>query len=293
MTSQPQAVEQEIEPRQRDLGGFTVARVLPVASRRALGPFVFLDQMGPADFGPDQDFEVRAHPHIGLATVTYLWEGWIRHRDSLGSDLRIEPGALNLMTAGRGIAHSERNAAAEREDGTTRLYGFQVWVALPLEQEECEPAFVHHPLEDLPPVAGPGWQGRVVLGSAFGATSPVRMASETLYVDLALEAGASVILPAEAAERGVYLVEGKVTLDSSPYEPRRLLVLTPGTTPVLQAEESARVLMVGGAVLDAPRHLWWNFVSSSQDRIEQAKADWKSGRFPPVPGETDFIPLPE
>ncbi|GAB5471628.1 MAG: pirin family protein [Rhodospirillales bacterium] len=287
------SVIQVIEPRTRDLGGFTVGRVLPVAKRRNLGPFVFLDQMGPTTFGPDRDFEVRAHPHIGLATVTYLWDGWMQHKDSLGNDLAIRPGALNLMTAGRGIVHVERNRAADRPNGTTRLYGFQVWIALPQSAEEGDPAFVHHPAEDLPAISGPGWQGRVVLGRAFDAASPVATASETLYVDLALEAGASLEIPPAAAERGLLLVEGKARLDDTAYNPQRLLVLAEGSRPLLRAEEALRVLLIGGAPLDGPRHLWWNFVSSSKERIEQAKADWRAGRFDEVAGESDFIPLPE
>ena len=292
MSSSQSPVLLEIEPRPRDLGSFTVGRLLPVAQRRQIGPFVFLDQMGPASFGPDQDFEVSAHPHIGLATVTYLWEGWILHKDSLGSRQVIHPGAVNLMTAGRGIAHVERNHAADRPQGSTRLYGFQFWTALPQALEESEPRFDHRPAEALPLLDGPGWRARLVIGEAWGARAPVPAASPTLLLDIEMDPDAELVLP-PAEERGLFLVEGAARLEGRRWEPHRLLVLAPGTAPRLRADEPLRALLLGGAPLDGPRHMWWNFVSSSKERILAAQEDWRAGRFAPVPGESHRLPLPD
>jgi redox-sensitive bicupin YhaK (pirin superfamily) len=287
----PDAIEAIIAPRPRDLGGFTVARVLPAAERRMVGPFVFLDQMGPADFAPGSGIDVRPHPHIGLATVTYLFRGEILHRDSLGSVQPIRPGEINWMTAGRGITHSERTPPAIRADGGT-LAGMQSWVALPKDDEETAPSFAHHGAAALPVVDGEGRRVRVLIGTIYGARSPVRTFSETLYADVTLTSGATLQVPAEPEERALYLVDGTVEIAGETVAPGRLLVLRPAAEIAVTARSAARLMLLGGAKLDGPRHLWWNFVSSSRERIEQAKADWRDGRFPPVPGDGEFIPLP-
>ena len=282
-----------IPPRVHDLGGgFTVKRLLPHAKARSVGPFVFFDHIGPALLDADHPLEVRPHPHIGLATVTYLWEGAIMHRDSLGSLQEINPGDVNWMTAGRGIAHSERTP--ERLLGQAhRMHGLQTWVALPREHEEAAPAFVHHPAATLPVVELPGVRMTVVAGHAFGERAPVAVLSDTLYVSIDLQAGCSLTIPAEHAERALYPVDGELELDGQALPLSHLAVLEPGGEPLLRAVTDARVMLLGGAPLDGPRHIWWNFVSSSRERIEQAKADWRDGRFGQVPGETEFIPLPE
>jgi redox-sensitive bicupin YhaK (pirin superfamily) len=287
----PDAIETIIVPRPRDLGGFTVARVLPAAERRMVGPFVFLDQMGPADFAPGSGIDVRPHPHIGLATVTYLFRGEILHRDSLGSVQPIRPGEINWMTAGQGIAHSERTPPAIRASGGT-LAGLQSWIALPKDDEETAPSFAHHGAAALPVVDGEGRRVRVLIGTIYGARSPVRTFSETLYADVSLTSGATLPVPAEPEERALYLVEGTVEIAGEAIAPGRLLVLRPAAKIAVIARSAARLMLLGGAKLDGPRHLWWNFVSSSRERIEQAKADWRDGRFPPVPGDGEFIPLP-
>jgi redox-sensitive bicupin YhaK (pirin superfamily) len=290
--SPPPSVETVIVPRSRDIGGFMVRRALPVAGRRTVGPFVFLDEMGPAGFGIGEGLDVRPHPHIGLATVTYLFDGAIVHRDSLGSLKTIEPGAVNWMSAGRGIAHSERTGAEQRRTGAS-LHGLQLWVALPRAHEEDEPFFASHGAAALPVVEDGGLSARVVVGSAFGATSPVAAHWDTLYVDARLAAGARLPVDAVAEERALYLVGGTVEIAGDRFEPGRLLVLRPGDAITVTAVTSARLVLLGGATLDGPRHVWWNFVSSSSERIEQAKADWKAGRFAAVPGESEFIPLPD
>jgi len=287
----PNAIETIIVPRPRDLGGFTVARVLPAAERRMVGPFVFLDQMGPADFAPGSGIDVRPHPHIGLATVTYLFRGEILHRDSLGSVQPIRPGEINWMTAGQGIVHSERTPPAIRASGGT-LAGMQSWIALPKDDEETAPSFAHHGAAALPVVDGEGRRVRVLIGTIYGARSPVRTFSETLYADVSLTSGATLPVPAEPEERALYLVEGTVEIAGEAIAPGRLLVLRPAAKIAVIARSAARLMLLGGAKLDGPRHLWWNFVSSSRERIEQAKADWRDGRFPPVPGDGEFIPLP-
>jgi redox-sensitive bicupin YhaK (pirin superfamily) len=287
----PDAIETIIVPRPRDLGGFTVARVLPAAERRMVGPFVFLDQMGPADFAPGSGIDVRPHPHIGLATVTYLFRGEILHRDSLGSVQPIRPGEINWMTAGQGIAHSERTPPAIRASGGT-LAGLQSWIALPKDDEETAPSFAHHGAAALPVVDGEGRRVRVLIGTIYGARSPVRTFSETLYADVSLTSGATLQVPAEPEERALYLVDGTVEIAGETVAPGRLLVLRPAAEIAVTARSAARLMLLGGAKLDGPRHLWWNFVSSSRERIEQAKADWRDGRFPPVPGDGEFIPLP-
>ena len=285
-------VEIEIVPRSRDLGGFEVRRALPSGRRRMVGPFVFWDQMGPSVLRPGSGLDVRPHPHIGLATLTYLFRGEILHRDSLGTVQPIRPGAVNWMTAGRGIVHSERTPPELRPTGP-ELFGIQAWIALPAQHEETAPDFSHHAAADLPLVEDTGLQLRVIAGEAYGSRSPVPTFSETLYVDAALAAGA--VLPVEPTheERALYLVEGAVEIAGRRHEPGRLLVLQPRESLAVKALEDARLLLLGGEPMDGPRFIWWNFVSSRKERIEEAKADWREGRFAAVPGDDEFIPLPE
>jgi redox-sensitive bicupin YhaK (pirin superfamily) len=291
-TTAAQSLETVVVPRTRDLGGFEVRRVLPSIERRMVGPFVFFDEMGPTLFNPGTGIDVRPHPHIGLATVTYLFDGEILHRDNLGSVQPIRPGEINWMTAGRGIVHSERTAPAVRSAGG-RLAGIQSWVALPKKDEETAPAFAHHGSDTLPIVSGEGKTIRLLVGALYGARSPVQSFSETLYADIALAADASLPIPAEHEERAIYLIDGTVEIAGEAFAPGRLLVLRPTAEITVTSRTAARLMLLGGAPMDGPRHIWWNFVSSSADRIEQAKADWKAGRFPPVAGDTEFIPLPE
>ena len=281
---------QIIAPQTHDLGGFTVGRLLPRATLRSVGPFVFFDHIGPATLAAERPIAVRPHPHIGLATVTYLWEGSMMHRDSVGSVQEIQPGDVNWMTAGRGIVHSERTP--ERLLGTAQpFHGLQTWVALPQAHEEDEPSFAHHPKATLPVVQRPGATLTIVAGHAFGARSPVAVLVDTLYVSIDLQAGSSLTIPAEHGERALFPVRGELTLDGTALPLGSLALLGPGE-PVLTAGSDARVMLVGGAPLDGPRHIFWNFVHSSRERIEQAKEDWRAGRFVAVPGETEFIPLP-
>jgi hypothetical protein len=282
-----------IDARARDLGGFTVGRVLPSTARKLVGPFIFFDHMGPAAFPPGRGIDVRPHPHIGLATVTYLFAGEIVHRDSLGSHQPIRPGDVNWMTAGRGITHSERTGLELRQAGS-RLDGLQLWVALPRRHEETEPQFHHHPARDLPAVAVLGTQVRVLAGEAYGAASPVKTFSPLFYVDAQIPAGGELPLPDGYEERAAYVVSGTVECGDEQAERGRMLVFTPGVSVALRAVSDARVALIGGAPIDGERHIFWNFVSSSQARIEQAKRDWQEGRFPKVPGdEQEFIPLPQ
>jgi redox-sensitive bicupin YhaK (pirin superfamily) len=283
-------VAQVIVPRSHDIGGFRVARALPSRERRMVGPFIFLDQMGPGEFLTGQGVDVRPHPHIGLATVTYLFEGAILHRDSLGVVQRIEPGAVNWMTAGAGVVHSERTPADVRT-APAKLYGIQSWFALPKALEETTPAFFHHEAAALPLVESPGLAVRVVLGAMYGAVSPVAVPWETIYADAVIEAGAKLPLP-EAEERAAYVVEGAVEISGEAFEAGRLLVFRAADAITLSALVPSRVLVLGGAVMDGPRFIEWNFVSSSRERIEAAKEAWRAGRFAKVPGETEFIPLP-
>lgn len=283
---------QTLAPRLQDLGGFSVGRLLPAAVRRSVGPFVFVDRMGPADFPSGSGIDVRPHPHIGLATLTYLFEGEIAHRDSLGSVQDIRPGDVNWMTAGRGIVHSERTPVATRA-AAHRLDGLQCWLALPRSHEEVAPSFLHFAAESLPCVEAEGVSLRLVAGHGFGRCAPVPVFSGTLFADLDMPPGTAMWIPAEHAERAVYPVTGEVTLDGQPLACGQLHVLDPDIEPQLAAASSARLVLLGGEPLDAPRHLWWNFVSSSRERIEQAKADWRDERFDPVPGESERIPLPE
>jgi redox-sensitive bicupin YhaK (pirin superfamily) len=281
-----------IIPRVRDLGGFEVRRVLPAGERRTVGPFIFFDQMGPITFKAGTGIDVRPHPHIGLATITYLFEGEILHRDSLGNAQAIRPGEVNWMTAGRGIVHSERTPEALRM-APSPVFGIQAWVALPRAQEEMEPSFAHHAAETLPIIEGKGSRVRLMIGSLMGARSPVATVSEMVYADATLGAGARLAFPVEHEERAIYVVKGVIDIASRSFGASQLLVLKRGVEAAVVAPQGARLLLLGGAAMDGVRHIWWNFVSSSQQRIDQAKADWKAGRFPGVPGETEFIPLPE
>lgn len=285
-------VDLVIQPRPRDIGAFDVRRVLPHAKRRMVGPFIFFDQMGPVELLAGQAMDVRPHPHIGLATITYLFDGSIMHRDSLGTVQPIEAGAVNLMTAGEGITHSERSAAEDRQS-TRPLFGIQSWIALPKALEETAPAFVHIPKSDLPLIDTDGWRGRVIMGSFLGEAAPTPTYSDTLYVDLAADPGTRLAIPADHEERAVFVLTGAIEIAGTRYEAGGLVVLHPGWTVDLSVIEPSRLLLIGGAAMDGPRHIWWNFVASDKDRIEQAKEDWRAGRFAPVPDETDFIPLPE
>ena len=281
-----------ITPVTHDLGDFKVRRTLPARTRTMVGPFIFVDQFGPARLAPGQGMDVRPHPHINLATVTYLFDGAIEHRDSLGSDQVIRPGAINLMTAGSGIVHSERSPAPERAAGPS-FYGMQTWLALPDGKEEIAPAFAHVAPEDLPVIEGDGVTARVLMGSLWGKTSPVTQHSPTIYADIALDAGASLPIDAEADERGVMLVEGAASLDGQKIALFDLILLAPGQPMRLTADAPARLMLLGGAAFATPRHVWWNFVSSSRDRIAQARDDWTARRFPLVPGdEEEWIPIP-
>lgn len=286
------AVEAVIVPRTSDIGGLEVRRALPSARRRMIGPFVFLDQMGPAVLRAGTGLDVRPHPHIGLATVTYLFEGGILHRDSLGTVQPIRPGEVNWMTAGQGIAHSERTAPGDRTVDNP-LFGIQMWVALPRRHEETAPAFAHHPAGDLPLIEGEGKRVRLIVGGLYGARAPVAAFSEMVCADASLDAGARLELPAEHEERAVYVVRGRIGIAGGDFAAGHLLVLRPGDAVTATAAEPSRLLLLGGEPMDGPRHIWWNFVSSSKERIEQAKEDWRAGRFAPVPDETEFIPLPE
>ena len=283
---------QILRPATHDLGGFKVHRTLPHKERTTIGPFIFFDQMGPAHLPPGQGLDVRPHPHINLATVTYLFAGAIDHRDSLGTYRTIEPGAVNLMTAGRGIVHSERSPAGLRPDGP-ELSGIQTWLALPSVKEEIDPAFEHVAKGALPVIEAGDATVRVVMGSLYGATSPVTQHSETIYADIALRPGGSVPIDPNADERAVYVAEGDATLDGLTLEPQVLYLLRPGISATLRSERGGRVMLCGGAPLDGPRYVWWNFVSSRRDRINQAKDDWRGERFPVVPDDShERIPLP-
>lgn len=283
---------QLIPPRSHDIGGLDIRRLLPHAQRRSVGPFVFFDHIGPATLGVDAAIDVRPHPHIGLATVTYLWDGAMLHRDSLGNTLEIAPGDVNWMTAGRGIVHSERTP--DRLRGIPHAFhGLQTWVALPREHEETAPAFAHHPAASLPRIELQGARLHIVAGHAFGQRSPVEVLSPTLYVAIDLDAGAELAIPDEHQERALYVVDGSAELDGQALPVNTLAVLEAGGTPRLRALSSTRLMLLGGAPLDGPRFIWWNFVSSSRERIEQAKADWQAQRFAQVPSESEFIPLPD
>ena len=284
---------QSLHPVTHDLGGFKVHRTLPHRERTTVGPFIFFDQMGPARLPAGEGMDVRPHPHINLATVTYLFEGAIDHRDSLGTVARIEPGAVNLMTAGRGIVHSERSPADTRAAGPD-LFGIQTWLALPAAKEEIAPAFEHVGKDRLPVVEDGQASARVVMGSLWGASSPVTCHSQTIYADIRIAPSGSLAVDPEAEERALYLVEGDASLDGQSLEQRILYVLRPGISATLRSEGGARLMLCGGEPMDGPRHVWWNFVSSRRERIRQAREDWQAMRFPLVPGDSEeHIPLPE
>ncbi len=284
------SIELLIEPRETDLGEFTVRRSLPSRRRRKVGPFVFFDHMGPAEFPPGKGISVRPHPHIGIATITYLFEGEIMHRDSLGVVQPIQAGAINLMTAGSGIVHSER--AGDDLDELSRLHGIQSWIALPEQDQERAPDFSHYPATDLPGISLPGAHATLIMGSAFGEESPVMSYSRTLYMDCRLQAGAELSLPDDEQELAVYVVEGEVVIDEDSHGAGVMAVACPGKSLTLRASQESRVMVIGGDRL-GERHIFWNFVHSDPARIEQAKLDWKEGRFPKVEGDDEYIPLPE
>lgn len=287
------AIELMVIANAKDIGGFEVRRALPTAKRRLVGPFIFFDRMGPAILRAGQALDVRPHPHIGLSTVTYLFDGNIRHRDSLGTEMVIEPGDVNLMTAGRGIVHSERSPE-ELRGHPLSISGLQTWLALPDDKEEIAPVFDNTLRTALPEIDAEGVSGRVVIGEFDGARSPVATYTDTLYADLRLAPGASVKIPADAEERAIYILEGDVVISGDRFIPDRLLVFRPGDEIVVSSENGAHFMLFGGASLGSKRYIWWNFVSSSKERIEQAKEEWKTGRFDIVPGdEEEFIPLPE
>ena len=282
-------IELLIESRLRDLGGFSVRRVLPASERRMVGPFIFFDHMGPASFAPGQGVDIRPHPHIGLATVTYLFAGELIHRDSLGFVQAIRPGAVNLMTAGRGIVHSERSG--EDRSSASQLHGIQSWMALPTDLEQTNPSFVHYGAEALPEIDAGGVTIRVIAGSAFGASSPVKAYSPLLYLDLRLPKGREFVLPSDCRERAVYVVSGSIDIAGQSCAEGVMAVVGEDSEVKLRAADDAHAVVIGGEPV-GERHIWWNFVSSSEARIEQAKDDWTHDRFDKVPGETQFIPLP-
>ena len=282
------------DARVHDLGdGFMVRRMLPVLQARHVGPFVFFDHIGPATFAAGKGMDVRPHPHIGLATVTWLFDGVIRHRDSLGSLADIRPGEVNWMTSGHGIVHSERTPPEARQDGQL-LHGIQVWVALPQADAEVEPEFHHHDRTVMPKIRRPGMEAVLIAGTAYGERSPVKVFAPMFFLEVQLAAGAELALPAEHAERGVHVVDGAVRWGELEVGAQQMAVQAGSTAPPLLAHEASRLMLFGGAPLDGERHLWWNFVASTRERIEQAKADWREGRFAKVPGDDkEFIPLPE
>jgi hypothetical protein len=288
------AIAHVVVPRTVDLGdGFSVRRALPSIQSRMVGPFIFFDHFGPAEFRAGNGLDVRPHPHIGLATVTYLFDGEIMHRDSLGTAVAIRPGEVNWMTAGRGIVHSERTGAEKRVTGSP-IHGLQMWVGLPAEKEEMEAGFVHHDTAEFPMIEENGKSVRVVVGSLYGAKSPVPTVHETIFGDVYLKAGSVVPLDADHEERAVYVIDGTVDIAGDRFDGGRLLVFKQGDKASITAVTDAHFVILGGAPMDGPRHIWWNFVSSRKERIEQAKADWKAGHFDKVPGdEIEFIPLPE
>jgi redox-sensitive bicupin YhaK (pirin superfamily) len=286
-------IELMVIPNARDIGGFQVRRALPTARRRLVGPFIFFDRMGPAILRAGQALDVRPHPHIGLSTVTYLFDGKIRHRDSLGTEMVIAPGDVNLMTAGRGIVHSERTPE-ELRGAPMSVSGLQTWLALPDDKEETAPVFENTGRDLLPEFEADGASGRLVMGSLSGIRSPVRTDTDTLYADIRLAPGARISIPADAEERAIYVLDGMVTIAGDEFPSDRLLVFRPGDEIMVSSGEGAHFMLFGGASLGSKRYIWWNFVSSSKERIEQAKHEWKTGRFDIVPGdEEEFIPLPE
>ena len=286
------AIETVIVPRTSDLGGFSVRRALPSARRRMVGPFIFFDHMGPAEFVLGEGIDVRPHPHIGLSTLTYLYNGEIMHRDSLGVAQPIRPGEVNWMTAGRGIVHSERTPLEHRQGGE-RLHGIQIWVALPDGEEEVAPAFHHYEGGDLPFIEEHGVEARLIAGSLYGASAPLAGNNDMICADVSLVAGGVLPIDADTQERGLYVSEGEVEIGGDIFAEGQLVVFRPGDALSARAVRPSRLMLFGGAPMEGPRHIWWNFVSSSRERLEQAKEDWRQGRFDAVPGETEFIPLPD
>ncbi|MEL6374915.1 MAG: pirin family protein [Pseudomonadota bacterium] len=291
-------IETLIIPRARDIGAFEVRRALPSARRQMVGPFIFFDQMGPAELLTGQGMDVRPHPHIGLATVTYLYQGAIQHRDSLGTALEIEPGAVNWMVAGNGITHSERTAQ-ERRNTNNALFGIQTWVALPDEAEETDPAFHHHAKDALPLIEGEGKQVRLILGRLYGERAPVKTFSDMFYADAVLEEGSHLALPSDHEDRGLYIVTGEIEVAGEAYGAGQMMVFRPGDEIAIKAVQASRLMLLGGETLNGPRYLWWNFVASSKEKLEAAKeawreGDWQNGRFHLPPGDdAEFIPLPD
>jgi redox-sensitive bicupin YhaK (pirin superfamily) len=281
-----------IIPQLRDIGDFTVRRALPAKELRAIGPFVFFDHMGPVVFNKGQAMDVRPHPHIGISTITWLFAGAIHHKDSLGFDVTIQPGEVNWMTAGSGIVHSERSPAAERR-GHAQLAGIQAWVALPKAREEMAPAFHHYAAESIPQLNDKGVTLTLIAGSAFGKTSPVVTPSATLYAEITLTATSVIVIPPLAEERGLYLYSGEIDIAGVSYKEGTLVAFKPDAPVTIRAVTNVGCMLLGGDALDAPRHLYWNFVSSDLERIEQARNDWREQRFAAVPGDSEFIPLPD
>lgn len=292
-------IETLIVPRSRDLGGFEVRRALPAPRRQMVGPFIFFDQAGPAEFLTGQGIDIRPHPHIGLGTVTYLYRGDFHHRDSIGSDQVILPGAVNWMVAGKGVSHSERTSAAGRA-GPHSLYGIQTWIALPEDREDMDPSFEHHGKDTLPRIEAEGVEARLILGHAYGERAPVTLYSDTFYLDVVLQPGARFPLPDDHEDRGLYITEGSVRIAGQEFEAGRMMVFRPGDgITVAAGPAGARLLALGGATMNGPRYIWWNFVASSRERIEHAKAEWRAadwgqGLFDLPPTDRDeFIPLPD
>jgi len=282
-----------VVPRAVDLGEMTVRRALPSAKRQMVGPFIFFDQMGPAEFLTDQGIDVRPHPHINLSTLTYLLEGEILHRDSLGTQMAIQPGAVNWMQAGRGIVHSERTSE-ERKASGQHLFGLQTWMALPTHLEESDPAFIHHAQSELPVVDYQGVKARVIAGSLLGAQSPLKPSTATLYADVQLQAGHTLPLDTIYDERAIYVLGGELTIGSDRFSQGQLIIFRRGAEALIKASVDSRFMLFGGDPMEGPRYIWWNFVSSRRERIEQAKEEWSKGQFDTVPGdEAEFIPLPE
>lgn len=281
-----------LKPHVKDIDGLEVRRLLPAAAHKMVGPFIFFDHMGPAQFRPEQALDVRPHPHIGLATVTYLFEGAILHRDSLGYEQRITPGDVNWMTAGHGIVHSERSPADERGH-TRKLHGIQVWIALPRADERTDPGFSHHPAATLPQLHWPNGELRLIAGSGWGRRSPVKTHSPMFYAAITTSGATQFDLPTEHEERAIYVVEGVVSADGNTIAPHTVAVFEPGTAVTISTGGAARIMAFGGAAMDGDRFIHWNFVASSRELIEEARTRWREQRFPPVPGETEYIPLPE
>jgi redox-sensitive bicupin YhaK (pirin superfamily) len=284
-------IKHKLTPTEKDLGGLTVRRLFPVVGYKNVGPFVFFDHFGPVDFAPGEGMDVRPHPHIGLATVTYLFDGEILHRDSLGMVQAIKPGEINLMLAGRGIVHSERTAPEIRATGQ-KSHGLQLWLALPEKDEDCDPAFYHYDAAEIPSISENGCQIKLLIGEARGLRSPVITLCPTLYLECQLDAGANLVLPEGVDELGIFVISGQINMGEETVNRHQLAILDSGQLEPLVASEQSHVVVIGGEA-QGKRHIYWNFVSTSRDKIEQAKRDWQQGKFSAVPGETEFIPLPE